>query len=527
MKIKIILKRALVIAFVVSQTLINAQVKPNIIFIYADDLDADEVNYSVNDNENWATFTGAAQANITTGSKLGIPKLLTPNIDEIAQQGVVFTRFYITSTVCTPSRYSLMTGRLATRGEEFNERFPNGEQVNLDWSPAVIRSETNLPKELQKLGYHTGIVGKWHNLPKNLDLPKLNNKITAADASYENVKANESKLKESYRIAQEYLSDGFGWDVVDRMEWGNSIVNLRWMAEGALKFIDESKNEPFFLYVPLPVPHGQYKYGYNNLSRLDPRVCANGILDEIPTPLPSNEDVYKRLKENGIPEENVMATHMDDYVGAILDKLDELGLRENTLVIFTSDHGSRGKNTCYEGAARIPLFASWPRKITPGTTSESLTANIDVAATLIDIAGGIPPEDMTLDGRSFLPQLLGNPEPENWRTSLFLEAGNTRAVVTKQWKYIANRVSPEIEQLMGEQPHVIYWSGVDHHNYDSEKIYPGYWDADQLYNLDKDLFEQKNIFKSDVNSKVISELKNEMNKYVSGLPHRFGEFGKE
>lgn len=516
----------IIISFLYTSAL-NAQDKPNIILIYADDLDADEVNYSVSDTENWATFTGAAEANITTGSKPGIPKLLTPNIDEIAQQGAVFTRFYITSTVCTPSRYSLMTGRLATRGEEFNERFPNREQVNLDWSPAVIRGETSLPKELQKLGYRTGIVGKWHNLPGNIGLPKISKDVRVADATYEIVSENETKLKEYYSIAKEYLSDGFGWDVVDRMEWGNSIVNLRWMAEGALKFIDESKNEPFFLYVPLPVPHGQYKYGYNDISRLDPRVCENGILDPVPTSLPTNEDVYRRLKENGIPEENAMATHMDDYVGAIIDKLDELGLRENTLVIFASDHGSRGKNTCYEGAARMPLFAAWPGKITPGTRSESLTANIDVAATLLDIADGIPPEDMTSDGRSFLPQLLGEPEPQDWRASIFLEVGNTRAVVTKRWKYIANRVSPEIEQLMAENPYVVYWTGVDHHNYNSEVMYPGYWDADQLYDLDNDLFEQNNIHKTSAGCKVIMELKQEMNNYVSGLPHRFGEFGEK
>src|SRR6056297_1599176 len=174
---------------------LNAQDKPNIVLIYADDLDADEVNYTAGDTENWATFTGAAEANITTGSKLGIPKLLTPNIDEIAKQGAVFTRFYITSTICTPSRYSLMIGRLATRGAEFNERFPNGEQVNLDWSPAVIRGETSLPKELRKLGYRTGIVGKWHNLP-DFGLPKINRDVRAADASFEIVSENETKLKE-------------------------------------------------------------------------------------------------------------------------------------------------------------------------------------------------------------------------------------------------------------------------------------------------------------------------------------------
>jgi len=496
-----------------------AQEKPNIILIYADDLDADELEYTAGATDTWATFTGAQSSEV--------PKLLTPHINSIAEDGIVFTRFYINSSVCTPSRYNLMSGQLATRGPDMLNRFPAGTHATLDWYPAMLRSENNIAKELQKLGYRTGIVGKWHNLPDEANMPKLDQAYRKANPTMQEISQYEDVVKAYYKAGMDYFSEGYGWDVVDRMEWGNFIVNLDWMAEGALKFIDESKDAPFFLYLPLPVPHGQYRYAYNDLSSLDRRICANGILDEAPGVLPADEDVYARCDAHGVPRENAMATHMDDYIGAVLDKLDTYGLRENTLVIFTSDHGSRGKNSCFEGAIRMPLFAAWPAGIEPGMRSESLCGNIDVPATLIEIAGGVPPEEMNRDARSFKQQLLGKGEPPGWRESLFIEAGNSRAVVTKKWKYIANRVTPEVEQLMKERPGVVYWSGVDHHNYNTENMYPGYWDADQLYDLESDLFEQQNIYESAAYCKAIPGLKREMDRYVASLPHTFGEFGKD
>ena len=447
----------------------NQQDKPNIILIYADDLDADEINYSADKINTWPTFTGVKEKGIDSYTNTRSAKLLTPNIDALAENGIVLTRFYVNATVCTPSRYCLMTGRYATRGEELKDRFPEGTHATLDWSPGILRDESNIAKELRKNGYRTGIVGKWHNLPNEANMPNIKREYRKPNPTLEEISQYETEVKEYYKAGMDYMSEGMGWDVVDRMEWGNFIVNMDWMCEGALKFIEDSQDEPFFLYLPLPVPHGQYHFAYNDITSLNRRVCANGILDEAPDVLPSDEDVLKRLEENGIPEENAMATQMDDYVGAVMDKLEELGLTENTLVIFTSDHGTRGKNSCYEGAARMPFFAYWPAKIEPGTTSNSLIGSIDVTETLIEIAGGNVPQDMAMDSRSFLPQLLGEQEPSDWRKSLFIEAGNTRAVITQRWKYVANRVPPEIEEKMAERPGEVYWSGVDHHNYNTDR----------------------------------------------------------
>ena len=530
------LNRVLMIALVAllltsHKNKLNAQKnsdKPNIILILADDLDADELNYTYNDFDTWATQTGAVKKGFFKGSRKVASGLLTPNIDKLAKEGVMLNRFYVTGSVCTPSRYVFLTGKYATKGIHLQESYPAGSYATLNWSPALLKSENNIAKVLKQNGYRTGIVGKWHNTPHNeVKSKKLTNKERKPDPTFEEFMKYKDKMASNYNAHMDFFKEGFGWDVVDRMQWGNSVVNLGWMAEGALNFIEQSKNVPFFLFLPLPVPHGQYHFSYNDVKQLNPRVSAAGVLDKIPTSLPSNEDLYRRLKENNIPEENAMATHMDDYVGVLIEKLETLGIRDNTLIIFTSDHGSRGKNSCYEGGARVPFIANWPGHFKPGTVINSLIASNDVAVTLAAVTNSKLPKEMAQDGFNFLPQLKGRSAPKGWRKHILIEAGNSKGVVTKSWKYIANRVSPEVEAKMKAAPRKVFWSGVDHHNYRTEKLYPGYWDADQLYHLDSDLYEQTNLVNTSENKQKVSEMKAMLRSYVSDLPHAFGEFSKK
>lgn len=518
-------KKLIVLCLMCAGLVAQAAKRPNIVLIYADDLDADELNCTMDGVHTWASPHGARRV-LGKGRKAGEPKVLTPNIDSLAEEGMLFTRFYVNATVCTSSRYSLLTGRYATRGIELQKHYPAGTHANLGWQPAILREETSLSKELQKLGYRTGIIGKWHNMPGGV-LPKRRKKAHEPNASYEDTVRYGDAIRAYYDAGMAYLSDGFGWDVVDRMEWGNSIVNLDWQCEGALEFIEQSQNRPFFLYCALPVPHGQYYFGYNQVTSYDARVTSAGVVDEAIIVLPTAEDVLRRVRAAGVSDKNAMATRMDDYVGAILQKLDECGLSENTLVIFTSDHGSRGKNSVFEGGAKVPLMARWPGRIKADSECDSLIGNIDIAATLIEIAGGIPPEDMALDGRSFEPQLLGHSEPKDWRTHMLLEAGNSRGIVSHGWKYVANRVSPEIEASMRARPGEVFWTGVDHHNYQTEEMYPHYWDADQLYNLNKDLYEQRNLATNSEHRPVLKQMQRILDDFVLGLPHTFGEFGEK
>lgn len=520
MEIKRIL---LIFLWLFSVGYLSASPKPNILLIYADDLDADELNVTMDRVGTWASPHGARRV-VGTGLKAGVPKVLTPHIDSLAADGMLFTRFYVNGTVCTSSRYCLLTGRHATRGVELQKDYPAGTHATLEWRPAIVREETNLARELQRLGYRTGIIGKWHNMPDKV-LPKRKKNAHHPNATYETTKEFEQDIRNYYETGIAYLSEGFGWDVVDRLEWGNSIVNLDWQCEGALKFIEESQEEPFFLYCSLPVPHGQYYFSYNDITSYDQRVTSAGNSEEPIVVLPTAEDVLLRTRAASVVDKNAMATRMDDYVGAVLSKIDSLGLSENTLVIFTSDHGSRGKNSVYEGGAKVPMMIKWPDRIEAGLENDDLIGNIDIAATLIEVAGGSAPADMTEDGRSFFSQLFGKKQSEDWRTEMLIEAGNSRAIVTRDWKYIANRVTPEIQARMTARPGEVFWTGVDHHNYQTEQMYPAYWDADQLYDLNNDLYEQQNMSKESDHQVRLKQMQKCLDEVVAGLPHTFGEFG--
>jgi arylsulfatase A-like enzyme len=350
-------------------------------------------------------------------------------------------------------------------------------------------------------------------------------------ADYQKPGAAEA-IRANYKEALRVLRNGYGWDYVDRINIGNTVFNLEWMIEGALEFIEQSKSQPFFLYVALPVPHGQYKSASCNVAKLEPRATAAGLIDKLPNVMPSRASIYERLQKAGIAPENAMATYMDDAVGAVLQKLEALGVRENTLIVFVGDNPSRGKNSVYEGA-REPAFVNWPARIKAGARMTSLCANTDVAATLVEAAGGQLPADMAQDGRSFLPQLLGQPEPADWRKSLLLEIGNSKAVITERWKYIAHRVPSSVAANMQAdaerakktgRPREIFWTGLNHHSYGAEKDFAHYYDADQLYDMQTDLYETKNQAVNPECAPKLAEMKEHLRQFMATLPHGFGEF---
>ena len=504
--------------------------RPNIVLFYADDLDADEIGCT-SSQDNWATYTGFNKLRgwNRIKNRLGVNReklLLTPNIDSLANTGATLTRFYITSPACTPSRYTLLTGRIASRNPVKQKSY-----ARIDWRGPLHSRETSLPKTLQRAGYKTGVVGKWHNFSKRRSIfLRIPHDVTFEFLKSANI--NE-QLKEQHERDVAELSNGFGWDFVDRISNGNTAFNLEWMVEGALQFIDENHDQPFFLYVPLAVPHGGYSDRANQVDQLEPLATAAGLIDHLPDVMPSRASVYERLRAANMPRNNAMATHMDDAVGAILDKLSEMKVRENTIVFFISDHGSFGKYSCYEGAARVPAFVNWPVGIKAGGRIESLTGNLDMAATLTSIAGLEPPADMQQDGQSFLPQLLGRQEPKNWRKSILLEAGYSKAVVSKRWKYIANRPPPEILEKMKEdaehasatgQHRTIFWTGSTLHSFGNHRKFPHYFDKDQLYDLENDLYARTNLANDPAYATVLAEQKERLSEFLESLTVTFGEF---
>ena len=535
-----------------SFTRCEQQNQPNIIMIYADDLDFDEIEpYNVTE---CPCYTGAHQTGHFKETESGrywqndgflpngeahyfeTPRMLTPHLQLLADEGATFTRFYVTTSICTPSRYTLLTGQYASRSLKFSQNFPHGQHAKINWSTQLSPKENNIARQMKKLGYKTGVVGKWH--------------LGVEDARPEGVQPDDDprdpevakKLKQAAEQVNNYIMNDIGFDFADRIYPRNKerivpeslgVHNLEWITEGALNFIDDNKGQPFFLYMPLTAPHGQY---YSGAVQVNPLATPAGLLDKAPQVQPSRDSIFERLEEHGIDKRKAMGTWIDDSVGAVLKKCDDLGLTDNTVVIFSSDHQSRGKFTCYEGC-RVPFLIRWPQQIKAGTRVSALTANKDLAATFIEIAGGSPPQHMKQDSRSFLPVLRN--DANDIQDSILLETSNIRAVVTKRWKYIANRppqnVLERMQQEAKQEPNSlkrqIGWSGNKNWHegqegvvYGANRDFPDYFDKDQLYDLENDVFEQENLAYDPAYAEIVTRLKEHLSKHLSGLPHTFGEF---
>jgi len=555
--------------------------KPNIVLMYVDDLDFDQL--SVYDHAKFPCYTGAKdtgnlkELSAVTASQNGTfmhmgeksyykkPEMLAPNMQRLADTGVTFNRFYLTSSVCTPSRYSLLTGRYASRSPKLLEECPPDTTPIIAWNSFLDPNEGNLAKDLKAAGYFTGLVGKWHisdyDIP-GIDFPagfkghhKKNGTgaglrpfqlvssyfLPTADYGDPAVQREMARIYEAMRRKVLAVS---GFDVVDRLYFANygglpipghmKVHNLEWLTEGALEFIDANQAKPFFLYFSITPPHGSYSADW---MEEDWRATPAGMLAERPKGMPSRESVLERVRAAGLPLQNSMATWIDDSLGALLAKLDETGLAENTIVLLMSDHQSRGKLTVYEGH-RAPAIVRWPGRIQPGSVEERIVSNIDVRPTLLDAVGIQPPAD-TIDGKSWLP-ILGKKDAD-WRESLLLETSYSRAIVSKDWKYVANRPPQAVLDKMeadraaaakGDGRRHVGWSGRTTNpasgmgvRFNADRDFPNYFDPDQLYDLNSDVFEQNNLFGNPEYRGKVEQLKQRLDLCLGKLPHAFGEFG--
>jgi len=517
--------------------------RPNIVMMYADDLDFDEL--APYDVRQFPCRTGMVQRGLSTRSLRFYrdARMLTPHIDRLAAEGATLTRFYITSAICTPSRYSVLTGRYASRSPGFCRRFPPGTPANIQWNTPLAPDETNVARALKACGYATGVVGKWHNSG-----PGGRVRGIAADAD-----PFDPKLSATCHQAQEtlcrYLREEIGFDYAARIYHGNKeelglpkamqVHNLEWIAEGALDFIEANRARPFLLYMPLTTPHGGYG---SNFLKANPRFTPAGVLEKAPAVMPPRQSIIKRVQEKDIDRRNAMATWIDDCVGAVMAKLEALGLADDTVFIFVSDHQSRGKYTCYEGA-RVPCIVRWPGKIQAGSRVGALCANIDLVPTFVEMAGGRVPETWTVDGRSMVPALTGRETPDDRRKALLLEVSNIRAVVTDRFKYVANRPGKSIADRMQAEakrakataaPRRLGWDGKENPHthekgvrYGADLDFPHYFDPDQLYDLEADPFEQTNLAGQATHAETLRRMKDLLARQLVPLPHTFAEFKTE
>lgn len=299
----------------------------------------------------------------------GNTEIRTPNLDRMAVEGLKFTSFYSCAPVCSPSRAGFLTGRYPIRMGITRVLFPNDKI-------GIPDSEITIAQALKKLGYATACIGKWHvgHLPQFL--PTRHGFDRFFGIPYSN------DMKPRWLMRDE--------TVIEETAPNDQLTQL-YTAE-ASKFIEESKDRPFFLYVPYAMPH---------------------------VPLGASEK-FKGKSKRGLYGDVI--EEMDWSVGEILATLKRLGLDDNTLVIFSSDNGpwlSQGKNggsagilrngkgTTFEGGMREPCIARWPGKIKPGRVDDRPAMMIDLFPTFVTLAGGKIPTDRIIDGRDLSPVLLG------------------------------------------------------------------------------------------------------------------------
>lgn len=484
-------------------------------------------------------------------------EVFTPNIDRMAAEGIRFDQVNVATPVCAASRYNFLTGRYATRslGDHFNRLFPGGtmarpeNMVELD-PPDKRRS---LPQLLQEAGYRTGFVGKSHIINHHL-IESTDNweneglRKYAPDADPYNP-AVSAALAHNHAKWSEWMKP-YGFDFVDGFFAANlkelylDAVNqhhLEWTVSKALSFLEGSRGsaEPFFLYFATTIPHGpqpfqqqdgKYVFGLDS----DIRITPQGVSWEKYEFMPTRAEIRTRNAAAGFAEDVAYMAWFDAGVGAILEKLRDIGADENTIIILTSDHGywRHGKATLYDGGVRVPMIVRWPAAKQAGRTYGELISNIDFAPTMLDLAGITPPSDAQIDGRSFRAVLEGSTAPI--QDVVFGEFGSARSVKTKKWKYIAVRYTEAEQARMarGEKFKGIpgtppsehpYYSRNAHLGFHAARQNPHYFEIDQLYDLEADPREEHNVFNE--HPDVVSQMRERLANWLQTFPNRpYGEF---
>lgn len=307
----------------------------------------------------------------------GSDDLTTPNIDRLAQNGLLFTDFYANGSVCSPTRAAFITGRYQQRIGMDNALYYQEMDAGLPLDGQTIADT------LKGAGYATGLSGKWHLGYEHGRRPLEQ----GFDQFFGLLGGNHHYFAHMDRIGVPDL-----WSGNNPVQQDGYTTDL--ITEDAVKFIESHRDRPFFLYLSHAAPHFPWQ-GPNDASKL--------------------VEPEKKSWQEGDRETYVaMVEHMDKSVGAVLEKLDELKLNQNTLVVFTSDNGGhtwsdnrplRGaKSSLWEGGIRVPCIARWPGHVPAGTTSDQVAITMDWTATFRQLAGCNAPEAGE-DGIDLTPNL--------------------------------------------------------------------------------------------------------------------------
>jgi arylsulfatase A-like enzyme len=338
----------------------------------------------------------------------GCQDIPTPHLDSLAKNGVRFTSGYVSGPYCSPTRAGLLTGRYQTRfGHEFNPGPApvEGQKIGLPLT------ETTLPQRLKLAGYKTGMVGKWH-LGYEKDLQPMSRGFDeffgflGGSHSYVNLRSTSANPIQR------------GFEPVDEKEYLTDVFRRE-----ALQFIDQHAKEPWFLYLPFNAVHG-------------PMDAA-----------PRYADRFSNLS-GGRKTYATMLTAMDDAIGAVLDKLREHKLEENTLVLFVADNGGpeevnssnngplRGvKGQTWEGGVRVPFMMQWKGQLPTGKVYDEPVIQLDFLPTALAASGIDINPDWKLDGVNLLPYVRGDKQGRP-HEAIYWRFGQQMAIRMGDWKLV-------------------------------------------------------------------------------------------
>ncbi|MCP4459014.1 MAG: sulfatase [Cytophagales bacterium] len=450
----------LIAALAFSCNVDQAPEKPNIVFIFIDDMGWTDVGF------------------------MGSTYYETPNIDRLANQGMIFTNAYANAANCAPTRASLLSGQYSPRHGVFTVARPDRGKsqdrrlIPTENSRKLSPDKITIAEALKPAGYVSAAIGKWHvgNDPKEEGFDYSLNKY---DIGYE---------KGHFDEKGRYLTDRFT----------NEAVN----------FITQNKDNQFFLYL---------------------------AHDAVHTPIQAKEEIVTKFqaKEGEGCHDNAkyaaMIESVDQSVGKINRTLEELGLSENTILIFFSDNGGHGTFTCqkplrggkgmfYEGGIRVPMFAYWPEKIKGGTTNDDPIISTDFYTTFLELAGAKSPDNYTLDGESIVPLFNGeqsvNRDAIYWHFPAYLQSYDGLRGDSRDTTFRARPVSVirkgDWKLFLFHEEWVLDGG--------REKI--GANNAIELYNLNNDIGEKENLANTEVvkREELLDQLLDWMEEIEAPIP---------
>ena len=468
------------------------QKQPNIIFIMSDD-----------HAKNAISIYGSRLAEIAP----------TPNIDRIAKEGVLMHNVFVTNSICTPSRAAILTGQYSQL---------NGVYTLKD---DFDNSSNHLGKLMQKAGYSTAVVGKWHLHTEPTGFDYYN--VLPGQGLYNNPKLKEIGKPWKYHNKGGKVYKGYVTDVI-------TDESIKWLE-------NRDKSKPFFLMSHHKAPHGLWEFAKRHEHLFaDKEIPEPNSLYENGNHGPLKGERYGSSISDRYPKRNMLhqvtregwptgiidtlgmtkreKTHLayqkyskdylrtvaaiDENVGRILDYLDDNHLAENTIVIYTSDQGQLlgehdyfDKRWMYEESLSMPMVIRYPAKINPKQVNNDMVLNIDFAPTLLEFAEAEVPSKM--QGRSFKSNLFGS-TPTDWRTSMYY----------RYWMHMAHHYIPGHYGIRTKDYKLIFFYGLPlNQNGALSEITEPYW---EFYDLKNDPKEMNNLYTVEKYQQIIKELKAEL-----------------